>query len=120
VTGVGGSGVGGSGVGGSGVGGATGAGGSVSACGPNCQPPFMCNPATGACTCSESPSQACTRANIPCGYVIDNCGQQQFCPCQFANAVCDTNTNTCFTSCTTGVGGIVTSAMICPPPPAAN
>jgi hypothetical protein len=78
------------------------------------EPPFMCDPASGACTCSESQPMACARANIPCGYVIDNCGQQQFCPCQIVGATCDTANNVCFTTCTTGVGGIVTAGMTCP------
>ncbi|HMF41616.1 MAG TPA: hypothetical protein VKQ32_13150, partial [Polyangia bacterium] len=82
----------------------------------NCLPPFMCD-VNGACVCAESPAMACARALIACGYVYDNCNQQQFCPCKGANQVCDPTTNTCFTSCPTGIGGNVASGSICPPPP---
>jgi hypothetical protein len=116
--GVGGSGPGGAvGVGGSGSGGTFGTGGSgvggVTGCGSTCQPPYMCN-AAGTCVCSETGSQACLRAGVACGYVIDNCGQQVFCSCPIAGTICDTQTNKCMAGCTTGTGGIVTAAIICP------
>jgi hypothetical protein len=122
VAGVGGGGpgVGGSGVGGSstGTGGTTGTAGTGGFCGTTaCLPPWMCS-SQGTCVCSETPAQACARAGIPCGYVIDNCGQQQFCMCPIANTICDTQTNRCFSGCTTGTGGIVTTEIICPQQPA--
>src|SRR5262249_46082306 len=104
------------GVGGSGPG-VGGAGGS----GPNCSstvclPPFMCD-INGQCVCAESPPAACQRALIQCGYVYNDCNQQVFCPCKNPGDVCDTINDTCFSNCTTGTGGIVTSGVICPPPP---
>jgi hypothetical protein len=82
-------------------------------------PPWVCG-SSGTCVCSETPAQACARAGIACGYVIDNCGQQQFCACQIPGAICDTQTNKCFSGCTTGTGGIVTTEIICPQDPVAD
>jgi hypothetical protein len=108
--GAGGPGVGGSSVGGSSVGGAGGGTG----CGTTaCVPPYVCN-GSGACVCSESSAQACARAGIACGYVLDNCGQQVFCSCKIAGQICDTVNDICMSGCTTGTGGIVTTDMICP------
>jgi hypothetical protein len=101
---------GGSGPGGSGVGGTTGCSAST------CQPPFVCN-SGGACVCSESNAQACARAGVACGYINNNCGQQVFCSCPLASQVCDPSTYTCFSSCTTGTGGIITTDTICPTTP---
>jgi len=71
-------------------------------------------PPGGLCVCSEPPGQACLRAGIACGYIIDNCGQQVFCNCPIVGQVCDTGTNSCISGCTTGTGGIITTEIICP------
>ena len=44
---------------------------------------------SGACVCAQSPLQACLAAGIPCGYTTNNCGEQVFCDCLLADAVCD-------------------------------
>jgi hypothetical protein len=99
--------------GGSGPGGATGMGGATGCGSSTCMPPYICN-AGGTCVCSETATQACLRAGIACGYITDNCGQQQFCSCPIAGTICDTQTNKCMSGCTTGTGGIITAAIICP------
>jgi hypothetical protein len=103
-------GVGGTGVGGTGAGGAAGGTG----CGATtCVPPYICN-GSGGCVCSETPAQACARAGVQCGYVVDNCGQQILCSCKIVGQVCDTANNVCMSGCVTGTGGIITADIICP------
>jgi hypothetical protein len=98
------------------TGGTTGVGGSGPNCGTtSCVPPYVCN--GSQCVCSETVAQACARAGVQCGYVYDNCDQQVFCKCPLAGQICDTNYGVCYNNCTTGVGGIVTADIICPPPP---
>jgi hypothetical protein len=102
--------------GGTGVGGAVGAGGGGggTGCGATtCVLPYICN-GSGTCVCSETSAQACARAGIPCGYVLDNCGQQVFCACKLVGQMCDAVNNVCMSGCVTGTGGIITAQIICP------
>ena len=108
-------------IGGNSAGGATGGsgpgGGAGGGCGATtCPPPFICA-SGGACICSETPAQACARAGVQCGNITDNCGQPVFCSCKFAGQVCNLSTYTCFSNCTSGTGGIITTDFVCPPTP---
>jgi hypothetical protein len=115
TTGIAGSGPGGTtGIAGSGPGGTTGTGGTGTTClclvGQHCD-------TTGKCVCDQTDAQACTAAGVQCGDITNSCGQAVFCACKTANTICDTSTNKCVTSCTTGTGGppvLQDQQIICP------
>jgi hypothetical protein len=104
---------------GAGAGGNTGGGGGTNNCATaECVPPYVC--INNACVCSESGAEACARAGIACGFVLDNCGQQVFCSCKFAGQICDPQLNKCVNGCVTGTGGIITTEFVCTPDPVTN